>query len=532
MSRIKLSWFLFFLASLIWATVFFKLSAFAAGEQPQQFVWTAQTQPIPGSAQVIEMKPTMLAPKGAPAPALRTLLTRVLGKSLGGLVGSAGIVYNVIDLEGQRQSVAYAYEQLQKNGQPVTIQMVHDWIAAQNGIDTSVSDFQSFSDSLSTMSSFEDLPIEVADSYLPSNVPGKQQKLLSRTGWVDEGHYWQGSNFRNEYQVFDIGYHGANPALGISYIGIRRWRGAPNYQWQDRQYFYYSNILEDSASAFDPENYPEIFGPDFFPSQAIDALVAQGLDSFDVVLDKVNGDLEDHVAVDVAAKYPTAETEWTEVYASNGQTYRIPIGALGGSVVPQYQAPSNSVDVQTASGQTTLSNAESQPFIDAGVPQGATIVQANPQTGAVTYINPTDGQAYTAQVSPSSVSNLTNNHAVYNTYNNSTEVTNIHQEISLPEVEVSGSIEAKNGSIEPVTPDRISISKQRFFDAWDGLKASVSGLFTVNLSGTGRLPVWHWLVLGRNVTIDFNQYANQLNWLSLAFVFLCTLGALFLVFGK
>lgn len=520
MSRIKLSWFLFLFASLIWATVFFQLSVFAAGEQPQQYVWTAQTQPIPGSAQVIEMKPTMLAPKGAPAPALRTLLTRVLGKSLGGLVGSAGIVYNVIDLEGQRQSVAYAYEQLSKDGQPVTIQMVHEWIAAQNGIDTSSSgdDFDP-SDGILTADNV---------TYRLGTITNPNAKTISSSIISPSAFGYVAANgailatcpirifYANQNRVFV--YAGTYYSSGA---------GATCINWNG-----YSILSSEASSSFDPANYPQVFGPEFFPSQAIDALVAQGLDSFDVVLDKVNDDLDDHVAVDVAAKYPTAETEWTEVYASNGQTYRIPIGALGGSVVPQYQPPSNSVDVQTASGQTTLSNADSQPFIDAGVPPGATIVQANPQTGSVTYRNPTDGQTYTAQVSPSTVWNLTNNHSVYNTYNNSTDVTNIHQEISLPEVEVSGSIEAKNGSIEPVTPDRISISKQRFLDAWDGLKASVSGLFTVNLSGTSRLPVWHWLVLGRNITIDFNQYAVQLNWLSLAFVFLCTLGALFLVFGK
>ncbi len=133
MFRLKISWLLFAAVALIWTVVFFELSAFAAGEQ--QFIWTATTQPIPGSAQVIEMKPTMLAPKGMPPAPMRSLLARVLGKSLGGIIPNAGIVYSIIDLEGRRQSVAYAIEQLMKDGQPVNAQTIQEWIAQNNGID-------------------------------------------------------------------------------------------------------------------------------------------------------------------------------------------------------------------------------------------------------------------------------------------------------------------------------------------------------------------------------------------------------------
>lgn len=520
MSR-KLSWFLFILASLIWSTVFFQLSAFAAGDQPQQFVWTAQTQPIPGSAQVIEMKPTMLAPKGAPPLALRTLLTRVLGKNLGGFVNTAGVVYHIVDLFGNHQNVCYAIGELTKNGQPITSQTIDEWIAAQNGIDTSQqapSNTYAAGDGL--IPSVTEYPFYVSfggSSFI--RITGLQRDFgISATGTPSGWH------FANTYCIRFIGpkyqgQYGADTCRVIDY--------------------YYVSITESQyltenppSGGFDPANYPEIFGPEYFPSQAIDALVAQDLDTFDIVLNKVNTDLDDHVYIDVAAKYPTAETEWTEVYASNGQTYRIPIGALGGSVVPQYQPPSNSVDVQTASGQTTLSNADSQPFIAAGVPQGATIVQANPQTGAVTYINPTDGQAYTAQVSPSSVSNLTNNHAVYNTYNDSTEVTNIHQEISLPEVHVSGSLELHNGTIDPVSEDRVEAARLRFLEAWQDLKSMFMDMLSLNLPGSGRLPVWTWSMLGQTVVIDFNDFATELNWFGLAFLFLATVSSVFLVISK
>jgi hypothetical protein len=516
MYRFKISWLLFVFTSLIWLFVAFQISAFAAGEQ--QFVWTATTQPIPGSAQVIEMKPTMLAPKGVPASSLRTLLTRVLGKTLGGIIPNAGIVYTVIDLEGKRQSVAYAIEQLMKDGQPISPQTIQEWIAQNNGIDVSSG---GGTDIIPT-----DGVLNTPD-YTYSNVTLNE---------VHYGHYPSG-NFQSasitpyyfpDGPSYVYGYQTSNYR---HYVSIKTGNARlVNGKNRSEYAMYYSMSPPVVApEAFDPADYPQYFGPDFFPSQAIDALVAQGLDSFDLELNKVNDDLVDHVAVDVTAKYPTAETEWTEVYASNGQTYRIPIGALGGSVVPQYQPPSNSVDVQTSSGQTTLSNADSQPFIDAGVPPGATIVQVNPQTGAVTYVDPATGQSHTTQVSKKDASNLTNNYNVYNTFNNSTKTTNIHQEISLPEVHVSGSINISSASLDPVSSDRVDAARTRFQESWNNLKLTFSEMFSVNLTGIGRLPVWNWPMLGQVIVIDFNNYADELNWLGLAFLFFATISSVFIV---
>lgn len=525
MYRFKISWFLFVIASLIWLFVAFELSAFAAGEQ--QFVWTATTQPIPGSAQVIEMKPTMLAPKGVPASSLRALLTRVLGKTLGGIIPNAGIVYTVIDLEGRRQSVAYAIEQLKQNGQPINAQTIQEWIAQQNGISTNgVSEDYDASDGYIT-STDSNLPVALTyevGALQASNVYNLYSDTNTRS--------WCSAHGYNLHPGFGAIYNRMGPKTIQTPTKLYVWQDylwSTTYSVNYNRYKTYPLISYSAApDAFDPANYPQYFGPDFFPSHAIDALVAQGLDSFDLELNKVNDDLADHVAVDVTAKYPTSETEWTEVYA-NGQTYRIPIGALGGSVVPQYQPPSNSVDVQTSSGQTTLSNAESQPFIDAGVPQGATIVQVNPQTGAVTYVDPTTGQSHTTQVSKNDASNLTNNYNVYNTYTNSTETTNIHQEISLPEVHVSGSINISNGTLDPVSSDRVDAARTRFQESWNNLKLTFSEMFSVNLTGIGRLPVWNWPMLGQVIVIDFNNYADELNWLGLAFLFFATISSVFIV---
>jgi hypothetical protein len=521
MYRFKISWLLFVFASLIWLFVAFQISAFAAGEQ--QFVWTATTQPIPGSVQVIEMKPTMLAPKGMPPAPMRSLLTRVLGKSLGGIIPSAGIVYSIIDLEGQRQSVAYAIEQLMKDGQPVNPQTIQEWIANNHGIDTSSNGYINV-DPLTFDSSSVD-----TGEFIPTP-PGATGQ------WIDK-YYYISSIAAPNYSSY-IYSSNPYPSPVITYFYDN---GKPirfSYTWGEGpsggkyRHCYIVHFLSYSevppSPEFNPADYPQYFGPDFFPSNAIDALVQQGLDSFDLVLNRVNDDLDDHVFVDVTAKYPTAETEWTEVYA-NGQTYRIPIGALGGSVVPKYQPPSNSVDVQTSSGQTTLSNTESQPFIDAGVPPGATIVQVNPQTGAVTYVDPATGESHTTQVSKNDASNLTNNYNVYNTFNNSTETTNIHQEISLPEVHVSGSIDISNGSLEPVTSDRVDAARTRFQESWNNLKLTFSEMFSVNLTGIGRLPVWNWPMLGQVIVIDFNNYADELNWLGLAFLFFATISSVFIV---
>jgi len=517
MYRFKISWLLFVFASLIWLFVAFELSVFAAGEQ--QFVWTATTQPIPGSAQVIEMKPTMLAPKGMPPAPMRSLLTRVLGKSLGGIIPNAGIVYSVIDLEGRRQSVAYAIEQLMKDGQPVNAQTIQEWIAQNNGIDTSGPD-----PNVCTISGTNIMYQGSTFDYI--------EKLSGREDTWANNNGRPLTFFKYSYQS-TIGSLTISPSWYGYHIYIFHAYGLVYGTGPNRLYYPYKVFVPASGptaapDSFNPADYPQYFGPDFFPSQAIDALVAQGLDSFDLELNKVNDDLADHVAVDVTAKYPTSETEWTEVYA-NGHTYRIPIGALGGSVVPQYQPPSSSVDVQTPSGQTTLSNTESQPFIDAGVPQGATIVQVNPQTGAVTYVDPATGQSHTTQVSKNDASNLTNNYNVYNTYTNSTETTNIHQEISLPEVHVSGSINISNGSLEPVSTDRVDAARTRFQESWNNLKLTFSEMFSVNLTGIGRLPVWNWPMLGQVIVIDFNNYADELNWLGLAFLFFATISSVFIV---
>lgn len=523
MIRFKLSWTLVVVAFLIWSVVIFKLSAFAAVEQPVQFVWTAQTQPMSGTPAVIEMKPTMLAPKGMPPAPMRSLLTRVLGKSLGGLIPSAGIVYQVMDLEGRRQTVAYAIDQLMKNGQPVTPQTIQEWIAQQNNIDTSTNAALHTVSIPSDWAQNQDLDNENPSVGQHVQIDGTYYKLGSielQNLWTLQ--YMPGKQ-TGAYLI------GSPPSFYVRVLTPLQYHSPDNWYCSIINFNIESTSSTPPPGAFDPANYPEIFGPDFFPSQAIDALVAQGLDSFDIVLDKVNADLDDHEFVDVAAKYPTAETEWTEVYASNGLTYRIPIGALGGSVVPQYQAPSNSVDVQTDAGQTTLSNAESKPFIDAGVPQGARIVRVDPNTGTVTYVDPATGQTKTAQVSKTDAANLTNNYNVYNTVNNNTDTTNIHQEIKLPEVHVSGELKVSNGTLEPVSQDRVEAARTRFQTSWNNLKQTFADMFTVNLTGIGRLPVWNWPMLGHVIVIDFNVYAEELNWLGLAFLFFATISAIFIV---
>lgn len=87
-------------------------------------------------------------------------------------------------------------------------------------------------------------------------------------------------------------------------------------------------------------------------------------------------------------------------------------------------------------------------------------------------------------------------------------------------------------TLEPVSEDRITEAKLRFDNAWASLKASVSGIFDANLGGSGRLPIWHWQVLGKSVVIDFNKYSTELNWIGLAGLFMASLSAIFIVLGK
>lgn len=501
MFRFKISWLLFVFVTLIWSVVFFELCAFAAGEQ--QFVWTATTQPIPGSAQVIEMKPTMLAPKGVPASSLRALLTRVLGKTLGGIIPNAGIVYTVIDLEGRRQSVAYAIEQLMKDGQPVTPQTIQEWIAAQNGIDTSgTEDTWDFQAGTAT-----------AEGYRYSNIQ-----------WSD---VWEAYPI---YPYILNRHNNGNVATLVVKVGERQVGYNVIKQYRTGNVPLQTPI---TSNDFDPANYPQYFGPEFFPSNAIDALTQQGLDSFDLVLDKHNDDLADHVPVDVEAGKPTTENPNFWELISKGLKYIAPVAALGDAVVARFNPTDGTVTISTEKGDVELSKGDSQTLIDSGVPEGATIVQVNPQTGTVVYINPTTGQKESTNVPTNTASNLTNNYPVYNTYNNSTKTTNIHQEISLPEVHVSGSLNKSNASsLEPVSEDRVLAAKTRFQASWDALKLSLSDIFSVNLTGVGRLPVWTWSVLGHNIIIDFNRYDTELNWIGLAALFIVSISSIFIVIGK
>jgi hypothetical protein len=41
--------------------------------------------------------------------------------------------------------------------------------------------------------------------------------------------------------------------------------------------------------------------------------------------------------------------------------------------------------------------------------------------------------------------------------------------------------------------------------------------------------VWNWPMLGHVIVIDFNNYADELNWLGLAFLFFATISAVFIV---
>lgn len=521
MFRFKISWLLFVLVTLIWAVVFFELCAFAAGEQ--QFVWTATTQPIPGSAQIIEMKPTMLAPKGVPASSLRALLTRVLGKTLGGIIPNAGIVYTVIDLEGRRQSVAYAIEQLMKDGQPVTPQTIQEWIAQQNSIDTNsiLTGLNTINGQLYMAQGGLNYPVLWQADGIVTNrasIGGTSSiPYFFKSGSV---YYTSWSSIPSPETKF------INLYVTTSFTSI--YNTSTMYSiLQGPSYPADPPILP--ATAFNPADYPEIFGPDFFPSQAIDALVAQGLDSFDLVLDKHNDDLADHVPVEVEAGKPTSENPNFWEIISKGLKYIAPVAALGDAVVARFNPTDGTVTISTERGDVELSKGDSQTLIDSGVPEGATIIQVNPQTGTVVFINPATGQKESTNVPTNTASNLTNNYPVYNTYNNSTKTTNIHQEISLPEVHVSGSLDISNSSLEPVSADRVEAARLRFHESWQNLRLTFSEMFSVNLSGSGRLPSWTWVMLGHSIVIDFNQFATELNWLSLAFLFLATISSVFIV---
>ncbi len=250
-------------------------------------------------------------------------------------------------------------------------------------------------------------------------------------------------------------------------------------------------------------------------------------------MNKVNDDLADHVAVEIEAGKPTTENPNFWELISKGLKYIAPVAALGDAVVAKFNPTDGTVTISTEKGDVELSKGDSQTLIDSGIPEGATIVQVNPQTGTVVYINPTTGQKESTNVPINTASNITNNYPVYNTYNNSTKTTNIHQEISLPEVHVSGSLNKSNASsLEPVSEDRVEAAKTRFQASWDALKLSFSDIFSVNLVGVGRLPVWTWHVLDHIIVIDFNRYDTELNWIGLAALFIVSISSIFIVIGK
>lgn len=474
-----------------------------------RLIWKPQPTPwgpLTDAPVTIEMKPTELAPKGTPPFVMRRLLTRILGASLGGYVAATGIVYSVVvDLEGRRKEYAYAMEQLKKEGKPYGYMEVAEYLAQKNGIDTSGGG---------------NGPSPDGDYFIHNGV--RYRILETETSTLLYPSHWNIPKLP-DYLIEDYGY-------GIKYSACVSWKDEPPTYYT---YTYWIVSKGDSTPVgFDPADYPEIYGPENFPRNAIDALFEQGIENFTIEMVRDPEMLDDHVYVEVEAISDISDDDGKTDAWSNGNKWKMPFRPTD---VPKYNAPDHSVTVSTEKGDTVLSNADSKPFIDSGIPEGSKIIKVNPQSGTVTYINPSTGKTETTQVSPSTATNLTNNYPVYNTYTNNTSITNINKnlKVELPEVKVSGEIKKpEEVTLEPVSEDRIAEAKARFFDSWDTLKATVSDIFTANLSGTGRLPVWTWQVLGHTVIIDFNKYSTELNWIGLAGLFMASLSAIFIVLGK
>ncbi len=470
--------------------------------------WQDSIRPIKGANNVIYLKPEHMAPKGASTSNVKELLTRTLGKAISNqFSGLIGMAYSLYSLEEGRAKVAYAMEQLEQNGQPITPETIQEWIAQDHGIDTSISpDDLDYSDKIVTF--------EGNTLVLKSSTP-----YVSTSSRVDYGvSHVCGSGPSATYVPGYPGWQLSVKLNGSCYSGMQ----------------HYGRFDVDSAvpSVFNPADHPELFGSGYYPPNAIESLVNRGLDNFDIKMHLADGYLEDHVYVDMEAVNkslvdPTSQL--VPIMDPSGYTYYVPVGAIGEEFLPEFEGDTSGVSVETQQGQTSLPSSQSNALKNAGIPERAVITRVNPNTGLVTYTDPVTGISQSTQIDPEIAKNLATQTSV------ATSASPVTPSVpfEFPEVSVSGTIAVPNPAmLEPVTSDRIEASKNKFLQRWNDLKLTFSGIFDVNLSGTGHLPIWHWVILGKSITLDFNDYATELNWIGLAVVLLASISAVFIVIDK
>lgn len=94
---------------------------------------------------------------------------------------------------------------------------------------------------------------------------------------------------------------------------------------------------------------------------------------------------------------------------------------------------------------------------------------------------------------------------------------------------------ADTGAIQ--APDHTQIdadieqAKLNFLNEFNRIRALISDTFSIDLASGGSLPPLGNIEYGgRSTAIDLSPYSEQLSWIGLAMLFICTLGALFIIF--
>lgn len=519
---------LIFLCAAIWVFV-----AYSFAQASSDVVWTENIKPftlkqtwgrLQGCPEVIDMKPTQLAPKGAVEPVRRALLTRLIGNPISKMIPSAGLVFAAVDMEGRRKSVSYAIDALMKNGQPVNPQTIQEWIAQNNGINTTAEtpdgvvsgSTVTFDDRIYTFTSSQTQAVSSSWNpytvrYMPcdgttfvSTIPPGGFRTISFRGaavpWPQTGYYW------TDYTLAPLG--GCN------------------------------SVQYTSAPGFNPANHPELYSPENYPPNIITALESQGgLDSFQVRLkERIDADLADHQFVDIDALADDVSNTsppgfWDII--SQGLRFSIPDSLKN---VFSDLLPKLSIDptytVNTPEGGQVVADKIRDLLRDWGIPEGSTLNGYNPETGSVSYTTP-DGEWWKKLLTKDDLDKLTQNTNITNEGDRTIVNKNdFSTDINLPDVDLDGSLSPGNGTLEPVTPDRVQAAKIRFVSSWTELKDTVDSIFGLNLPGQASLPVWNWLILGKNIQIDFNTFSNVFNIMSLGFLFVALVTSLTVIFGR
>jgi hypothetical protein len=298
-------------------------------------------------------------------------------KCLGKFTGIAGLVYT---LEQNRSEIAYAIDEMNDAGVPITYENIQEWIAEDHNIDTSGG---------------------VEFDY--DNPPGEGD-----TAVLGDIAYVLGSHFN--YIVLSVANYPPPVAKvnGIIYI-FDKYKSDNNYYYA---HGYYIASQGPASSAFDPDNYPDVFGDDVIENNAVEAILGHCPD-FTLTLDRYTDPFDDDFFQTIPVDY-LVDSDGDGVVDAGGnanQVQPLPDDMLQAFLLdglPVIESDSVGSNIMQADDGTELitTAGDAAIFQAAGVPPTATITTLDPDTGVAKYVNP-DGSTGAVTLSQSQINALT-----------------------------------------------------------------------------------------------------------------------------